>query len=49
MAEQLIKNKQVDFLGTDCHRMEHLMMIEESLSLSIYKQVEALTLKNNLL
>lgn len=47
MAEQLIKNKQVDFLGTDCHRMEHLMMIEQSLSMPIYKQVEALTLKNN--
>jgi protein-tyrosine phosphatase len=47
MAEQLIKNKQVDFLGTDCHRMEHLMMIERSLDLSIYKLIEALNLKNN--
>jgi len=47
MAEQLIKNKQVDFLGTDCHRMEHLMMIEQSLDLSIYKHIEALNLKNN--
>ncbi len=47
MAEQLIKNKQVDFLGTDCHRMEHLMMIERSLDLSIYKHIEALNLKNN--
>jgi hypothetical protein len=27
--------------------MEHLMMIEQSLSMSIYKHVEALTLKNN--
>ena len=49
MAEQLIKNKQVDFLGTDCHRIEHLTMLESKLSLSIFKQVEALTLKNNLL
>jgi tyrosine-protein phosphatase YwqE len=47
MAEQLIKNKQVDFLATDCHRMEHLMMIEESLDLSIYKHIEALNLKNS--
>jgi tyrosine-protein phosphatase YwqE len=47
MAEQLIKNKQVDFLGTDCHRMEHLVMIEQSLDLSIYKHIEALNLKNN--
>ena len=47
MAEQLIKNKQVDFLGTDCHRMEHLIMIEQSLDLSIYKHIEALNLKNN--
>ncbi len=49
MAEQLIKNKQVDFLGTDCHRMEHLMMIERNLDLSIYKHIEALNLKNNCL
>lgn len=47
MAEQLIKNKQVDLLGTDCHRMEHLMMIEQSLDLSIYKHIEGLNLKNN--
>lgn len=49
MAEQLIKNKQVDFLGTDCHRIEHLMLLENNLSLSIFKDIEVLNLKNNLL
>jgi tyrosine-protein phosphatase YwqE len=49
MAEQLIKNKQVDFLGTDCHRIEHLMLLENNLSLSIFKDIEALNLKNKLL
>ena len=46
MAEQLIKNKQVDFLGTDCHRMEHLTLLENKLNLSIFKDIEALHLKN---
>lgn len=46
MAEQLIKNKQVDFLGTDCHRMEHLTLLENNLNLSIFKDIEALHLKN---
>jgi protein-tyrosine phosphatase len=49
MAEQLIKNKQVDFLGTDCHRIEHLMLLENNLSLSIFKDIETLNLKNKLL
>lgn len=49
MAEQLIKNKQVDFLGTDCHRIEHLTLLENNLSLSIFNDIEALNLKNNLL
>jgi tyrosine-protein phosphatase YwqE len=49
MAEQLIKNKQVDFLGTDCHRIEHLTMLESNLSAPIFNYIEGLTLKNNLL
>lgn len=49
MAGQLIKNKQVDFLGTDCHRIEHLILLENNLSMPIFKDIEALNLKNNLL
>lgn len=49
MAEQLIKNKQVDFLGTDCHRIEHLMMLEKHLTAPIYQDVLKLALKNNAL
>ena len=49
MAEQLIKNKQVDFLGTDCHRIEHLTILESHLSAPIFKHIETLNLKNNLL
>lgn len=49
MAEQLIKNKQVDFLGTDCHRIEHLTILESHLRAPIFKYIEALNLKNKLL
>ena len=36
MAEELIQKGLVDFLGSDCHRMEHLWMIEAHLSLPIF-------------
>lgn len=29
-AALLIKEKQVDFLGTDCHRLEHLELLEKN-------------------
>ncbi|MGB1508430.1 MAG: tyrosine-protein phosphatase, partial [Crocinitomicaceae bacterium] len=31
-AEKLIDEGQFDFVGTDCHRIEHLMILEKNLS-----------------
>lgn len=46
MAEELIKKSLVDFLGSDCHRMEHLLMIEKHLDAPIYDAIEKLQLLN---
>ncbi len=46
MAEELIKKGLVDFLGSDCHRMEHLLMIEKYLDAPIYAAIEKLQLLN---
>lgn len=46
MAEELIQKGLVDFLGTDCHRIEHLLILEENLSLPIFDAVEKLKLRN---
>jgi tyrosine-protein phosphatase YwqE len=46
MAEELIKKGLVDFLGSDCHRMEHLLMIEKHLDAPIYNAIEKLRLLN---
>ena len=46
MAEELIKKGLVDFLGSDCHRMEHLLMIEKYLDAPIYDAIEKLHLLN---
>ena len=47
MAEELIKKGLVDFLGSDCHRMEHLLMIEKYLDAPIYDAIEKLRLLNS--
>lgn len=46
MAEELIKKGLVDFLGSDCHRMEHLLMIEKHLDAPIFNAIEKLSLLN---
>ena len=46
MAQELIKKGLVDFLGSDCHRMEHLLMIEKYLDAPIYDAIEKLQLLN---
>ena len=46
MAEELIKKGLVDFLGSDCHRMEHLLMIEKCIDAPIYDAIEKLRLLN---
>jgi hypothetical protein len=33
-------------LGSDCHRMEHLMLLEQHLTLPIFNDIEKLKLLN---
>lgn len=46
-AERLIDAGAVDFVASDCHRMDHLMLIEKSLSLPYFHKALALDLKNS--
>jgi tyrosine-protein phosphatase YwqE len=45
-AEKLIDANLVDFVGSDCHRMQHLMILEEHLSNPYFHKLEKLVLKN---
>ncbi len=46
-AERLIDSGNVDFVGTDCHRMQHLLLLEENLKKSYFHKLGSLKLKNN--
>ena len=46
-AELLIDEKLVDFVATDCHRMDHLMLLERSLPLEYMHKLAELPLKNS--
>ena len=46
-AEKLIDHKLVDFVGTDCHRMDHLMLLEKNLNLKYFQELSELDLKNS--
>ena len=45
-AELLIDEQAVDFVATDCHRIEHLMLLERSLSMPYMNKLADLTLLN---
>ncbi|MEX2485598.1 MAG: CpsB/CapC family capsule biosynthesis tyrosine phosphatase, partial [Brumimicrobium sp.] len=45
-AELLIDNKLVDFVGTDCHRSEHLDILEKNLKNPYFHKLESLNLLN---
>ncbi len=45
VAEKMVDTDLVDAVGTDCHRIEHLMMIEDHLNL---KHIHKLAQKENL-
>jgi len=45
-AEILIDNGWVDFVATDCHRIEHLMLLEKSLTNPYFHKIGELQLKN---
>lgn len=48
-AERLIDAQLLDFVGTDCHRMDHLMLLEANLSNPYFYKLKELNLLNRLL
>ena len=49
LAEQLIDKQMVSFLGSDCHRMDHLHRLNEASSLKYFKKALDLQLLNRTL
>ena len=45
-AEKLIDEGQFDFVGTDCHRIEHLMILEKNLSSPYLHKIGKYLIKN---
>lgn len=45
-AEKLVDNKLVDFVGSDCHRIDHLMKMEQARSMAYMHKLLELDLKN---
>ena len=48
-AEKLIDEGQFDFVGTDCHRTEHLMILEKNLSSPYLHKIGKYLIKNMVL
>ena len=48
-AEKLIDAGQFDFVGTDCHRIEHLMILEDNLSSPYLHKIGRYLVKNMVL
>jgi tyrosine-protein phosphatase YwqE len=48
-AERLIDAGEFDFIGTDCHRIEHLMLLEDSLTSPYIHKIGNYLLKNTIL
>ena len=48
-SERMIDAKMVDFVATDCHRMQHLTSIEQHVNLPYFQKLGQLPLKNKLL
>ncbi len=46
-SEKLIQAGAIDIVGTDCHRIEHLLLLEKQLSSSNFKKLFKLNFKNN--
>ncbi|MDP5098773.1 MAG: histidinol phosphatase [Crocinitomicaceae bacterium] len=46
-ARKLVDSGQIDFVATDCHRIEHLMTLEDNLSGEYFHKLGELSLKNS--
>jgi tyrosine-protein phosphatase YwqE len=49
MAKYLVDNQLVDFVGSDCHRIEHLQILEKNGKNSYFEKLKDLELHNKLL
>jgi tyrosine-protein phosphatase YwqE len=45
-AEKLVDKGWIDFVASDCHRMQHLQLIEKNLSNNYIQKLLGSTLKN---
>ena len=48
-AEMLVDACEFDFIGTDCHRIEHLTILEENITLPFFEKLNNYMTKNRLL
>ena len=48
-ARKLVDSGEIDFVATDCHRIEHLMTLEDNLSGAYFHKLGELNLKNSIL
>jgi protein-tyrosine phosphatase len=48
-AERLITAKELDFIATDCHQLEQLILLEENLTLPFFHKAAEQLLKNSTL
>jgi len=48
-AQELIDSKEIDFIGTDCHCIEHLLLLEENIDNAYFRKIGQLLLKNTVL
>ena len=46
-ARELVNSGEIDFVATDCHRIEHLMTLEQNLSDNYLHKLGELNLKNS--
>ena len=49
LIKKLIDEGQFDFVGTDCHRIEHLMILEKNLSSPYLHKIGKYLIKNMVL
>lgn len=45
-AEMLVDNQLLDYVGSDCHRIEHLDLLQENLNNPYFHKLKELKLKN---
>lgn len=45
-ARKLVDSGEIDFVATDCHRIDHLMVLEQNLSDPYFHKLSTLQLKN---